>query len=209
MLIIGIAGGAGSGKTTVVNKVVDRIPVDTAAILSQDAYYCDGSHLPMKERQRMNFDHPDSVEFDLLVNHLCKLKAGETIYQPVYSYVSYTRQEETIEIKPKEVIIIEGILVLTHQALRSMMDLKIFVDAEADDRLIRVIHRDIKERGRDTNQILQRYQATVKPMHFQFIEPSKRYADLIVPQGGNNHVAIDILSRYILHNINDKTLENA
>ena len=204
MLIIGIAGGAGSGKTTVVKKIVSRLPRNSAAILSQDAYYYDGSHLQMEERQKINFDHPDSIEFTLLTEHLNKLKAGETIYQPVYSYVSCTRLEETIEILPKEVIIIEGILVLTNPGLRSMMDLKIFVDAEADDRLIRVIHRDIKERGRDTNQILERYEATVKPMHFQFIEPTKRYADLIVPQGGNNHVAIDILSRYILHNLTEK-----
>lgn len=204
MLIIGIAGGAGSGKTTVVKKIAERLPKDSVAIISQDAYYCDGSHLPMEERQKINFDHPDSIEFDLIVEHLRKLQAGESIKQPVYSYVTCTRMNETVEIKPKEVIIIEGILVLTHTELRNMMNLKIFVDAEADERLMRVIKRDIRERGRDTEQILNRYVATVKPMHLQFIEPTKRYADLIVPQGGKNYVAIDILSRYILHNLTNK-----
>jgi len=204
MLIIGIAGGTGSGKTTVVKKIAERLPENAVAILSQDAYYYDGSHLPMEERQKINFDHPDSIEFDLIVDHLQKLKANETIYQPVYSYVTCTRLNETVEIKPKEVIIIEGILILTNPQLREMMDLKVFVDAEADERLMRVIKRDIKERGRTTEQVLNRYIATVKPMHLQFIEPTKRYADLIVPQGGKNRVAIDILSKYILHNLSNK-----
>ena len=204
MLIIGIAGGTGSGKTTVVKKIAERLPENAVAILSQDAYYYDGSHLPMEERQKINFDHPDSIEFDLIVDHLLKLKANETIYQPVYSYVTCTRLNETVEIKPKEVIIIEGILILTNPQLREMMDLKVFVDAEADERLMRVIKRDIKERGRTTEQVLNRYIATVKPMHLQFIEPTKRYADLIVPQGGKNRVAIDILSKYILHNLSNK-----
>ena len=201
MLIIGIAGGAGSGKTTVVKKILERLPKNVTAILSQDAYYHDGSHLPIEERQKINFDHPDSVEFDLIIQHLHLLRAGETIYQPVYSYVTCTRSEKTTKIEPKKVIIIEGILVLTHPELRNMMDLKIFVDAEADERLMRVINRDIHERGRNTEQIIDRYIATVKPMHLQFIEPTKRYADLIVPQGGKNIVAVDILSKYILHNL--------
>jgi uridine kinase len=209
MLIIGIAGGAGSGKTTVVKKVLERLPENSTAILSQDAYYYDGSHLPLNERQKMNFDHPDSVEFDLIVEHLCQLRAGKTVSQPVYSYVTCIRSDETIKVEPKEVVIIEGILVLTHHELRNMMNLKIFVDTEADERLMRVINRDIQERGRDIEQILKRYNATVKPMHLQFIEPTKRYADLIVPQGGNNRVAIDILSKYILHNLTDKNIENA
>jgi len=204
MLIIGIAGGAGSGKTTVVKKILERLPKDAAAIISQDAYYYDGSHLPLEERQKMNFDHPDSVEFDLIINHLSRLQNGETVNQPVYSYVTCTRSNETIKIEPQKVVIIEGIMVLTHPKLRKMMDLKIFVDTEADERLIRVIHRDIHERGRDTQQILERYIATVKPMHLQFIEPTKRFADLIVPLGGDNSVAIDILSRYILHKLTDK-----
>jgi uridine kinase len=209
MLIIGIAGGAGSGKTTVVKKILERLPKNATAILSQDAYYYDGSHLPMEERQKMNFDHPDSVEFDLIVKHLNILKTGEALYHPVYSYVTCARSEKKKKIEPRKVIIIDGILVLTHPELRHMMDLKIFVDTEADERLMRVINRDIQERGRTTEQILDRYIATVKPMHLQFIEPTKRYADLIVPQGGKNRVAIDILSRYILHNLTDKIIENA
>jgi len=204
MLIIGIAGGTGSGKTTVVKKIAERLPENAVAIISQDAYYYDGSHLPIEERQKINFDHPDSIEFDLIINHLSKLQAGETINQPLYSYVTCTRSDETVVIKPKEVIIIEGILILTNPQLRDMMDLKVFVDAEADERLMRVIKRDIRERGRTTEQVLERYNATVKPMHLQFIEPTKRYADLIVPQGGKNRVAIDILSKYILHNLTNK-----
>ena len=204
MLIIGIAGGAGSGKTTVVKKIIERLPKDAVAVLEQDAYYRDSSHLPMEERQLINFDHPESVEFDLLFNHLYKLSEGETIEQPVYSYSDYARMKETVKVEPKPIIIVEGILVLSQPYLREIMGLKVFVDAEADDRLIRVIHRDVFKRGRNVDQILQRYEATVKPMHLQFIEPTKRYADLIVPQGGKNHVAIDILSTSILHKISDK-----
>ena len=201
MLIIGIAGGAGSGKTTVVRKIIERLPKDAVAVLEQDAYYRDSSHLPMEERQLINFDHPDSVEFDLLFNHLCKLREGEAIEQPVYSYSDYARMKETVKVEPKQIIIVEGILSLSQPYLREIMGLKVFVDAEADDRLIRVIHRDVLKRGRNVEQILQRYEATVKPMHLQFIEPTKRYADLIIPQGGKNHVAIDILSSSILHKI--------
>ena len=204
MLIIGIAGGAGSGKTTVVRKLIERLPNDVVAVIEQDAYYRDSSHLPMEERQQINFDHPDSVEFDLLFNHLCKLGKGEAIEQPVYSYSEYSRMGETVKVEPKQIIIVEGILVLTQPFLRDIMGLKVFVDAEADDRLIRVIHRDVLKRGRNVDQILQRYEATVKPMHLQFIEPTKRYADLIIPQGGKNHVAIDILSSSILHKIKIK-----
>ena len=201
MLIIGIAGGAGSGKTTVVRKIIERLPNDAVAVLEQDAYYRDSSHLPMEERQQINFDHPDSVEFALLFAHLCKLSNGETIEQPVYSYSDYARMKETVKVEPKQIIIVEGILVLSQPYLREIMGLKVFVDAEADDRLIRVIHRDVLKRGRNVDQILQRYEATVKPMHLQFIEPTKRYADLIIPQGGKNHVAIDIVSSSILHKI--------
>ncbi len=197
MLIIGIAGGTGSGKTTVVRKILERLPEGEVVILPQDSYYRDSGHLPLEERLEINFDHPDSIEFELLVKHLKELRKGKTIDQPIYSYLSCTRALETIPIEPCHVIIIEGILVLTNPDLRKMMDLKVFVDADADDRLIRVINRDIVERGRSVNKVMERYECTVKPMHLQFIEPSKRFADLIIPQGGNNHIAIDILTKFI------------
>lgn len=197
MLIIGIAGGTGSGKTTVVRKILERLPEGEVVILPQDSYYRDSSHLPLEDRLEINFDHPDSIEFELLVKHIKELKKGKTIEQPIYSYLTCTRSAETIPVKPCHVIIVEGILVLTNPELRKMMDLKVFVDADADDRLMRVINRDIVERGRTVNKVMERYECTVKPMHLQFIEPSKRFADLIVPQGGNNHMAIDILTKYI------------
>lgn len=201
MLIIGIAGGTGSGKTTVVRKIIERLPKDEVAVLPQDSYYKDNKHIPLEERQKMNFDHPDAIEFDLLIQHLKKLKEGHSINQPVYSYLTCTRSENTIKVLPPDVVIIEGILILGNEKLRQLMDLKVFVDAEADDRLARVIQRDIEERGRTVDKVLDRYVDTVKPMHLQFIEPTKRYADLIVPQGGNNHIAINILTNYIERNL--------
>ena len=204
MLIIGIAGGTGSGKTTVVRKILERLPQGEVVILPQDSYYRDSSHLPLEARLEINFDHPDSIEFELLVKHLKELKKGKTIEQPIYSYLTCTRAVETISIKPCHVIIVEGILVLSNPELRKIMDLKVFVDADADDRLIRVINRDIIERGRSVNKVMERYECTVKPMHLQFIEPSKRFADLIIPQGGNNHIAIDILTKYIENNLEKK-----
>lgn len=202
MLIVGIAGGTGSGKTTVVRKIIKQLPPGEVAVLPQDAYYRDNSHLPLEERQDINFDHPSSVEFPLLVRHLEALKAGKTIQQPVYSYLTCTRQEETIPVKPRDVILVEGILILTDEALRRQFDIKVFVDADADDRLSRVIHRDLLERGRSVEKVLDRYDKTVKPMHLQFIEPTKRYADIIVPQGGNNEVAISILTTIIEKSLN-------
>ncbi len=193
MLVVGIAGGTGSGKTTVVRKIIEKLPKDEVAVLSQDSYYKDNSHLPLEERQKINFDHPNALEFDLLIEHIKQLKQGKSVNEPIYSYITCTRSDETILVKPKDVVIVEGILVLTNKKLRDLFDIKVFVYADADDRLIRVIKRDIVERGRSVNTVLERYQATVKPMHEQFIEPSKRYADLIVPEGGNNKVAIDIL----------------
>jgi uridine kinase len=201
MLIIGIAGGTGSGKTTVVRKILERLPVGEVAILPQDSYYRDSSHLPLEERLEINFDHPDSIEFELLTKHLKELRKGKTIDQPIYSYLTCTRAPETIPVKPCHVIIVEGILILSNPELRKMMDLKVFVDADADDRLMRVIDRDIVERGRSVNKVMERYECTVKPMHLQFIEPTKRFADLIIPQGGNNHIAIDILTKYIENNL--------
>lgn len=203
MLIIGIAGGTGSGKTTVVKRIIELLPPGEVVVIPQDSYYWDSSHLPLEQRQEINFDHPSSIEFDLLVKHIRTLKSGKQINQPIYSYLTCTRAKETVTIAPKDVIIIEGILVFTNPELRSLMDIKVYVDADADDRLSRVISRDIIERGRSVNKVLDRYEKTVKPMHLQFIEPTKRYADIIVPQGGNNSVAINILTSIIEKNINN------
>jgi len=203
MLIIGIAGGTGSGKTTVVNEIISRLKKGDVAVLSQDAYYRDNSRLPLEQRQLINFDHPDSIEFELLIESVKKLRKGESIQQPIYSYLTCTRFSETVEVKPHKVIIVEGILCLQPEKLRKLMDIKIFVDCEADVRLSRVIMRDIIERGRDVIKVLQRYEDTVRPSHLQFIEPTKRYADIIVPEGGNNKVAIDIITQYIEKHLHD------
>ncbi len=204
MLVVGIAGGTGSGKTTVVRKIIEKLPKDEVAVLSQDSYYKDNSHLPLEERQKINFDHPNALEFDLLIKHIKQLGEGKPVHEPIYSYITCTRSDETILVQPKDVVIVEGILVLTNKELRDLFDIKVFVYADADDRLIRVIKRDIVERGRSVATVLERYQQTVKPMHEQFIEPSKRYADLIVPEGGNNKVAIDILVSIIEKNLKSR-----
>lgn len=193
MLIVGIAGGTGSGKTTVVRMITEVFPRNDVVVLPQDSYYKDNSHIPLEERQKINFDHPDSVEFDLLVRHLNEMRSGRHVEMPVYSYLTCVREEETVHIKPAIVVVVEGILILADQALREMFDIKVFVDADADDRLGRVIHRDIIERGRTLLQVLERYHQTVKPSHLQFIEPSKRYADIIIPGGAENRVGIDVL----------------
>ncbi len=197
MFIIGIAGGTGSGKTTVVRKIVESLPIEQVTVIPQDSYYKDSSHIPMEQRQEINFDHPSSLEFSLLVEHIRRLKCGESIQQPIYSYLTCTRASETIPVLPKKVVIVEGILILTHEPLRDLMDIKIYVDADADDRLSRVIYRDITERGRTVVKVLDRYEKTVKPMHLQFIEPTKRYADIIIPQGGNNQVAVNVMKTII------------
>jgi uridine kinase len=204
MLIVGIAGGAGSGKTTVVRKITEKLPINSVTVIPQDSYYKDSGHLPLEERQKINFDHPDSIEWPLLIQHINDLKENRSIEQPVYSYVTCTRNDITIPVVPSKVIIIEGILILGNKDLRKLMDLKIFVNADADDRLSRVIRRDIIERGRDVATILERYEKTVKPSHLQFIEPTMRYADVIIPQGGDNCVAIDLLTKFIMQNINHK-----
>jgi uridine kinase len=201
MLIVGIAGGTGSGKTTVVKRIIECLPPGEVVVIPQDSYYKDNSHLPLEQRQEINFDHPSSIEFELLAEHVAKLKKGEQIDQPIYSYLTCARAKETIVIIPKDVVIIEGILIFTSPELRDLMDIKVYVDADADDRLSRVIARDIVERGRSVNKVLERYERTVKPMHLQFIEPTKRYADIIVPQGGNNSVAINILTSIIEKNL--------
>lgn len=193
MFVIGIAGGTGSGKTTVVKKILGQLDRDQVAFLAQDSYYRDNSHLPLEERQKINFDHPDSVEFELLVEHIKRLKIGDTVDQPTYSYLTCTRQDRIVKVPPRQVLIVEGILIFTCPDLVDQIDIKVFVDADPDDRLSRVIHRDMEERGRDAATVLQRYEETVKPMHLQFIEPSKRVADIIVPQGGMNEVAIGML----------------
>jgi len=201
MLVIGIAGGTGSGKTTVVKKIMEKLPQGEVAVISQDSYYKDNSHLPMEERQKINYDHPTSIEFDLLVDHIKKLKDGLWVPEPIYSYLTCTRSPETREIKPKSVIIIEGILVLFPALLRDQMGIKVFVDCDSDVRLSRVIQRDIIERGRNVEMVLERYAQTVRPSHIQFIEPTKQFADIIVPEGGNNLVAINILTNYIQQNL--------
>jgi len=197
MLIIGICGGTGSGKTTVVNKILDILPENQVAILSQDSYYKDSSNLSIEERKSVNFDHPDAIEFDLLLQHINELKKGHTIQKPIYSYITCTRSDETIPVESKDVILIEGILLFTDERIRNICNIKVFVDAPADERLMRVIKRDTIERGRDIEQTLKRYLDTVKPMHEQFIEPTKRFADIIVPLGGENTVAISILANTI------------
>ena len=193
MLIVGIAGGTGSGKTTVVNKVIEEFHEDQVVVIPQDAYYKDNSQISLEERQKINFDHPESVEFRLLTDHLNKLKKGIPVRMPVYSYLTCVRSVETIEIKPARVALVEGILILADSGLRDLLDIKVFVDADADDRLGRVITRDMVERGRSLNTVLERYHQTVKPSHLQFIEPSKRYADVIIPGGGENQVGIEVL----------------
>ena len=197
MLIIGIAGGTGSGKTTVVKKIISSLPKDQVAVIPQDSYYWDSSHVPVEERSKINFDEPAAIEWPLLVKHLNELKQGKAVEVPTYSYLTCTRQPETVRVEPCKVVIVEGILVLNDEYLRDMMDVKVFVDASADDRLIRVILRDCIERGRTPEMVINRYQEVLKPMHDLYIEPSKKYADLIVPQGGNNEVAIKLLTDYI------------
>lgn len=197
MLVIGIAGGTGSGKTTVVNKIINSFAPGEVAVIPQDSYYKDSSHIPMEERSKINFDEPAAIEWTLLTEHLRQLKEGKTIEMPTYSYITCTRQEETVTVTPTDVVIIEGILVLNDPVLRELMDVKVFVDADPDERLIRVIARDCIERGRTPQMVIDRYQGVLKPMHCQYIEPSKRFADLILPQGGSNVVAITLLTDYI------------
>lgn len=200
MLVIGIAGGSGSGKTTVVKKIIRALPNSSVSVISQDAYYKDNGHLSAEERKKINFDHPSSIEFELLIDHIDRLRRGSSIQMPIYSYVTCARAAETIPVQPTKVIIVEGILVLTNEQLRERMDIKIYVDADGDDRLMRIIQRDIEERGRSFIDVLRHYETFVKPMHQQFIDPTKRFADIIIPQGGANQVAIDIVaSRIRMH----------
>ena len=194
MLVIGIAGGSGSGKTTVVRAITQQLH-GKVVVIPQDSYYKDSSHVPPEERKNINFAHPDAIDWKLMCQQIRELKSGKTIEQPVYSYITCSRSAtETITVEPAEVIIVEGILIFTCKELRDQMNIKIFVDADDDDRVLRIIVRDIAERGRTIETAIEHYCDTVKPMHLQFIEPSKRYADIIVPQGGHNKVAIDVLT---------------
>ena len=197
MLIIGIAGGTGSGKTTVVHQIMSELPETEVGIISQDSYYKANDHLSMDERALINFDHPRAIDFELLVEHLKQLKQGETINQPVYSFVHHNRTEDYILTHPRKVMIVEGILILTNPELRDLCDIKIFVHADSDERLIRRLKRDIAERGRDMQEVLSRYQSTLKPMHDQFIEPTKAFADIIIPNDTYNTVSIDIIRTVI------------
>ena len=197
MLVIGIAGGTGSGKTTVVRKIVESLPADEVAVISQDCYYKDNHHIPLEVRLTMNYDEPASIEWELLAKHLDMLRHGGSVDMPTYDFLTCARLSETVRVKPRKVVVVEGILLLTDPAMRERMDVKVFVDADADDRLIRVIRRDCVERGRTPQMVIDRYASMLKPMHELYIEPSKKYADLIIPQGGHNHVAIKLLTDYI------------
>lgn len=201
MLIIGIAGGSGSGKTTVVKEIIKRLPKDSVAVVSQDAYYFDNGHLSKEDKLKINFDHPNSIEWDLLNQDLDKLRAGENIEMPIYTYVTCGRANETITLKPKKVIIVEGILIFTNPELLKRLDVKVYVAADGDERLMRIINRDMMERGRSLKAALNHYEKYVRPMHMQFIEPTKRSADIIIPQGGKNIVGIDILTSKIITSV--------
>lgn len=198
MLIIGIAGGTGSGKTTVVRKIVDTLPANTVAVIPQDSYYNDQSDLPLEVRKKTNFDHPDAFEWPLLAHQIEELRQGRAIEQPTYSYLTCTRLPETVHVEPHDVIIVEGIMALYDKKLRDLMDLKIFVDAEPDERLLRVIERDIAERGHPLEMLIDKYRYVLKPMHDEFIEPTKQHADIIIPNGGENVRAVAMMQMYIL-----------
>ena len=197
MLIIGIAGGTGSGKTTVVHQIMNELPETEVGIISQDSYYKQNVGMSYEERSNINFDHPRAIDFELLVQHLKDLKADKTIEQPVYSFVTHNRTDDTVITHPRKVMIVEGILILTNPELRDMFDVKVFVHADSDERLIRRLKRDIAERGRDMEEVLNRYQTTLKPMHQQFIEPTKAFADIIIPNDKYNTVAIDVVRAVI------------
>ncbi len=197
MLIIGIAGGTGSGKTTVVKQILNELPEEEVTVISQDSYYRKNDHLSFQERCNINFDHPNAIDFDLLIKHVHELKKGNVVEQPIYSFATHNRVQDTLITHPKKVVIVEGILILTDKDLRDLIDIKVFVHADSDERLIRRLKRDIHERGRDINEVLERYQSTLKPMHQEFIEPTKNYADIIIPNDTYNTVAIDIVRTVI------------
>lgn len=197
MLIIGIAGGTGCGKTTVVNQIINELPAEEVGVISQDSYYNDLSHLTLVERKETNFDHPKSIDFKLLENHLKELKSGKSIQQPVYSFIECNRTKDTVETYARKVMIVEGILIMTNPIIRDMFDIKIYVHADSDERLIRRLKRDVNERGWNLDDTLKKYQTILKPMHDQFIEPTKEYADIIIPNNKYNTVAVDIVRTII------------
>ncbi|WP_394580046.1 uridine kinase [Cytobacillus firmus] len=192
-VVIGVAGGSGSGKTSVTKAIYDRFKGHSILMIEQDYYYKDQTHLPFEERLKTNYDHPLAFDNDLLIEHIESLLKYELIKKPVYDYAMHTRSEEVIEVEPKDVIILEGILILEDERLRNLMDMKLYVDTDADLRIIRRLFRDIKERGRTMDSVIEQYVNVVRPMHNQFIEPTKRYADIIIPEGGHNYVAIDLM----------------
>lgn len=198
MFIIGIAGGSGSGKTTLVNSILKRVPYDQISVLTQDSYYKDSGHLPMEQRRELNFDHPDSIEWDLLLSDIQKLKNGQAIESPTYSYITCTRQEETIHVQPKKILIIEGILIFTCKQLCDEMDMRIYLEVDADHRLSRIIERDMESRGRSAQDVIERYYKTVRPMYEEFIKPSRQQADMLVVGGGLNVAAAKFISSAIL-----------
>lgn len=205
MLIIGIAGGTGCGKTTVVNQIINELPIGEVGVISQDSYYNDLSHLTLEARRRTNFDHPNSIDFELLTKHLKALKAGTVIEQPVYSFLECNRMDETVTTHPRKVMIVEGILILTNPEIRKMFDIKIFVHADSDERLIRRLKRDVNERGWDLDDTINKYQSVIKPMHIEFIEPSKEHADIIIPNNKYNTVAVEIVKSII----NEKLVQHS
>ncbi len=191
--IIGIAGGSGSGKSTVARNVAQALQTESVAFIDMDAYYLNFAHLPLEERRKINWDHPDAFDWELLVGQLARLSSGEPIQKPVYDFVSHTRGEKTVVVPPARVVVIDGILLFSDARVRDLCDVKVFVDADADIRLVRRIRRDINKRGRPLDEVLEQYLTTVQPMHLQFVEPSKRYADVIVPRGGHNAIAIEMI----------------
>ena len=200
-LVVGVAGGTGAGKTSVVRAIVEAVGADHVAQLPEDAYYREYRHLPETERAAINWDHPDAIEVDLLLEHAHALIAGHTVERPVYDFAAYARAPQTLRVEPRPVLIIEGILILVEERLRQLLDVKIFVDTDADLRIIRRVMRDVNERGRSLEGVVAQYLETVRPMHLAFVEPSKRHADVIVPEGGANRVAIDLLRSAILHSL--------
>jgi uridine kinase len=192
-ILLGVAGGSGSGKTTVVRRLVEAIGPGAVVVLHHDSYYRDAAHLPRGERARINYDHPDALETDLLVEHLGRLLAGHAVEMPVYDFAEHVRRADTVRMEPRPVIILDGILILWDARLRELMDVKLFVDADADVRLDRRLRRDMAERGRSAESVLTQYMATVRPMHLEFVEPSKRYADVIIPRGGHNRIGVDLV----------------
>ncbi|HHT30272.1 MULTISPECIES: uridine kinase [Petrimonas] len=204
MFIIGIAGGSGSGKTTLVNSILERVPYDQISLLTQDSYYKDSSHLPIEQRRVLNFDHPDAIEWELMMEHIQLLKSGHEIDAPTYSYLTCTRQPETVRVKPNKILLIEGILILTQPELCEEMDMRIYLEVESDYRLSRIIERDMESRGRSAHDVIKRYYQTVRPMHEEFIKPSRERADMLVMGGGLNSKAADFISSAILGKLHER-----